>query len=76
VVAHICNVSTQKAEAGGLGVQGQPGFTHSEPVSKKKKESHSDKRIGLCFCFMVFFPFGKLLYSENLLFARLGTALK
>jgi hypothetical protein len=34
VVVHICNPSTQEAEAGGSSVPGQPG-THRETLSQK-----------------------------------------
>jgi hypothetical protein len=37
MVVHICNTrQTHETEAGGLGVQGQPGL-HSEPLSQKEK---------------------------------------
>jgi hypothetical protein len=35
MVVHICNPSTQKAEAGGLEVLSQPGL-HSETLPQKK----------------------------------------
>jgi hypothetical protein len=44
MVVHLCNPSTQEAEVGGLGVQGQPG-QHSETLSKtqpkRKKKGES-----------------------------------
>jgi hypothetical protein len=38
LVLHACSTSTQKAEAGGSHVQGQPGL-HSETLSLKKKKN-------------------------------------
>jgi hypothetical protein len=37
MVAHVCNLSTQEAEAGWLQVPGQPGL-QSEILSQKRKE--------------------------------------
>jgi hypothetical protein len=37
IVAHICNLSTQEAEAGKSQVQGQPGI-NSKILSPKKKK--------------------------------------
>jgi hypothetical protein len=42
---HACKPSTQEAEAGGLGVLGQPGL-HRDPVSnyrKKRKKERKEK---------------------------------
>jgi hypothetical protein len=37
MVIHAYNLSTQKAEAGGLRIQGQPGL-HSKTLPQKKRE--------------------------------------
>jgi hypothetical protein len=42
VVVHICNPSTQEAEAGGLQIQEQPGLP-SEAFSPKKRRK--DKKL-------------------------------
>jgi hypothetical protein len=52
VVAHTCNPSTQKAEAGGSWVPGQPGL---------QSETHSQKKVQ-CTIEMIF-PFACLVFS-------------
>jgi hypothetical protein len=41
--AHTCNPSTQKAEAGWLQVQGQPGLHNKTLSQKKKKKTQKDR---------------------------------
>jgi hypothetical protein len=38
MVVHICNLSTQKAEAKGWQIQGQPGQHSETPTLKKEKK--------------------------------------
>jgi hypothetical protein len=42
VVVYTCNSSTQKAETGGLWVQGQPGL-HSKTLSQKTEQHKQQK---------------------------------
>jgi hypothetical protein len=44
VVVHICNPSTQKLEAGGVLVQGQPGLHQRETQLEKEREEER-KRV-------------------------------
>jgi hypothetical protein len=65
VLVHLCNSSTQKAEAGGLKAGGQPGLHKETPASKnqppqkkkkakKEKVSNLESKLGsnacICFC--------------------------
>jgi hypothetical protein len=45
VVVHICNPSTQEAEAGGLNIQSPPGL-RSKTLSLKKKNKNTKPRTG------------------------------
>jgi hypothetical protein len=57
---HVCNPSSEEAQAGGLQVQGQPGL-HSETLPKRKKKhfycllvTFAKHNIVLFYCLFIY----------------------
>lgn len=48
VRAHICDLSTQEAGVGGMGVEGQPGLHNVKKMSLKLLNGHGCDSAGAC----------------------------